>query len=67
MSADIQQPYFSFNDRPALENSKFQRVAWAIFLTVGAFATWAIFRADFWMWQFIILGMWYVGLMWFGL
>ncbi len=67
MSAQLQSPYFSLKEPSSIENSKAQRIAWAIFLSVGAVATWAIFRAEFWMWQFIILGMWYVGLMWFGL
>ncbi|MHB1707427.1 MAG: c-type cytochrome biogenesis protein CcsB, partial [Acidithiobacillus sp.] len=44
-----------------------QRIAWALFLTSGALAVWVLFRADFWMWQYIILGLWYAGLMWFGL
>ena len=40
---------------------------WVGFLTSGAFLVWYIFRAEFWMWQFITLGLWYVGLMWGGL
>ncbi|MFA7657332.1 c-type cytochrome biogenesis protein CcsB [Acidithiobacillus thiooxidans] len=40
---------------------------WAAFLTISAFLVWYLFRADFWMWQFIVLGLWYVGLMWFGI
>ncbi|MHB1581521.1 MAG: c-type cytochrome biogenesis protein CcsB [Acidithiobacillus sp.] len=40
---------------------------WAGFLTLGAFFVWHIFRAEFWMWQFITLGLWYVGLMLVGL
>ena len=44
-----------------------QRIAWTLFLTSGALAVWTLFRADFWMWQYILLGLWYAGLMWFGL
>ncbi len=40
---------------------------WAILLTSGAFLVWYIFRTEFWMWQFITLGLWYAGLMWVGL
>ena len=40
---------------------------WAGFLTLGAFFVWHIFRAEFWMWQFITLGLWYAGLMLVGL
>ena len=40
---------------------------WAGFLTLGAFLVWHVFRAEFWMWQFITLGLWYVGLMLVGL
>ena len=46
---------------------KWQRRAWIAFLSVGSLFVWFLFRADFWLWQYIILGIWYAGLMWFGL
>lgn len=46
---------------------KWQRRAWIAFLSAGSLFVWFLFRADFWLWQYIILGIWYTGLMWFGL
>ncbi|MGC9127589.1 MAG: c-type cytochrome biogenesis protein CcsB [Acidithiobacillus sp.] len=64
-TADIGQLRESFSGCVAQE--KWQRRIWVAFLTLGSASVWWWFRADFWLWQYIILGIWYAGLMWFGL
>ncbi|MDD3759578.1 MAG: c-type cytochrome biogenesis protein CcsB [Acidithiobacillus sp.] len=66
MSVDVSElrQWFAF-PQGAREQRLWQRL-WAVALTAGAFAVWAVFRADFWMWQYITLGIWYTGLLWFG-
>jgi len=64
-TADIQHLGESVGTLAAQE--KWQKRAWVAFLSLGAALVWYLFRADFWLWQYIILGLWYTGLMWFGL
>ena len=66
MSVQLEQQYSRF-DHKTFPSSNKENLVWTLFLTLGALGIWVIFRAQFWMWQYIILGMWYAGLLWFGL
>jgi len=66
MSVDVSEirQWFAF-PQDARQERLWARL-WALFLSAGAVAVWFVFRADFWLWQYIILGIWYAGLLWFG-
>jgi hypothetical protein len=66
MSVQTQEPALT-PTAPRRFHWGWPELGWLTFLTLGALTVWSIFRAQFWLWQYIILALWYVGLLWFGL
>ncbi|MCE5387948.1 MAG: c-type cytochrome biogenesis protein CcsB [Acidithiobacillus sp.] len=65
MSAQIQESLGQYEK--SLISEPQRKVAWALFVSLGALGIWLLFRAQFWLWQYIVLALWYAGLLWFGL